>query len=450
MDFEEGENFYATDDLTSMETVPELGVRLEVFFQREHLDSLVEMADSAAWQVKELEVTQESFSHGGYRGTLRGLLIHVRNGVEMMRRGYPEDVQAAFDRFRNRIDNLVGDGDEDGGECHLTIRDPSGLSRVHNADKVGSSGKRWVIVSDFKRTYAENQELDLLDNEYKAIDEEDKLSSPEDIAKLIESSKRVAVISGAGISVESGIPPFRERTNEDGGAFWKKFDPAKNSIQNLLKDEEAQRENWRGRHFLLPKMLAAKPNPAHLIFAKLEKMGKLHKIITQNIDSLHLQSGVPLEKILEVHGHCRSLICMDNKSPLVPIPLREGNCDFRMGWEEAKKVNYFAGVEIPRCEKCGAPLTTETVKFGQPLPEGMFAACEEAVSQADLVFVVGTSLVVAPANNLPGVALSAGAKLAIVNMEETQYDRYALGLVNGPAGKFFAEVDGFLEVDKAL
>ena len=112
-------------------------------------------------------MTQESFSHGGYRGTLKGLLIHVRNGVEMMRRvssllnfflflfplshsllpqGYPENVQAAFDRFRDRIDALVGEDNEEGGECHLVIRDPSGLSRVHGGDKVSSSGKKVIYL----------------------------------------------------------------------------------------------------------------------------------------------------------------------------------------------------------------------------------------------------------------------------------------------------------------
>ena len=268
-------------------------------------------------------------------------------------------------------------------------------------------------------------------------------ASVESVAAMLRDAKRVVALTGAGISVESGIPPFRAPTQaeaEASGSIWGRFDAAKMTVQGFNHDAEMAKYWWALKHSLLPKFSAAAPNPAHKLFGELHRAGKLRAVVTQNIDSLHQAGGVPAESVIELHGNMRGLICSDNETTLNPLPYRQGACDYRCSHEDALRCNYHADTALPLCPKCGAPLRTETVMFGQPMPEKELEAARLAMAEADCLVVVGSTLIVEPANTLPGIALLSGAKLLMVNFDGTKYDEYCEALVRQPAGEFFGRV----------
>ena len=182
------------------------------------------------------------------------------------------------------------------------------------------------------------------------------------------------------------------------------------------------------------------PNPAHKFLGQLHESGQLHRVITQNIDSLHQAGGVPNEKVIELHGNMRGLVCSDHFTPLNPLPFRDGTCKYRCPYEEAQRSKFFASDPVPTCPNCNAPLRTETVMFGQPMPAEELQAARDAVAEADLLLVVGSTLIVEPANMLPGIALLQDTPVAMINFDNTKYDIYCHALVRQPAGKFLERV----------
>ena len=146
------------------------------------------------------------------------------------------------------------------------------------------------------------------------------------------------------------------------------------------------------KHMMYPEMLSAKPNPAHLLFASLHQQGKLEGVVTQNIDWLHQRSGVPHDKVLEVHGTMCGLVCSDHPTVFNPWPFRQGECDYRLTDDECRLNNYFEDTDVPNCPKCQCPLRSETVMFEQPMPEGYTARATETVANADLLFVIGCDI----------------------------------------------------------
>jgi len=185
----------------------------------------------------------------------------------------------------------------------------------------------------------------------------------------------------------------------------------------------------------------AAPNPAHNFFAVLEQQGKLGAVVTQNIDSLHTKAGVSSQKVIELHGHMRGLICSDYETELNTQPFRSGDCTFSIPAENADAIAaVYADDKVPLCPNCGCPLRTETVMFGQSMPlRAVDAACQ-AIDEADLLLVIGSTLIVQPANELPCIAIRNGAPLVIINFDETQYDHYAKGLIRHKAGEFLGAV----------
>jgi NAD-dependent deacetylase len=436
------ETMYFEDCFAELDEPPPYGIDLDVILHPTLLNITIAMPDAASWEVKELGVRQEGFSHAGYRGSLSGLLIKVRDGVEMMRGGYPQSVQPEFDKFLSKIDSLLSERTNNtlSNEIQLHIHDPSGLTNVQfdNTDSFQQSD--FIQIHYFTRTFSEYSDLGLQNQILHTISSDQQLTTAEGITTLVSNAKRIVLVSGAGISVESGIPPFRATTSsENDGVIWNTFDATKMTVQNFNNDPAVTVDWWRMKKTLLPKIKSALPNPAHNFFSLLEKKGKLHSIITQNIDSLHHRSGVSDQKIIELHGHMRSLVCSDHVTRYNPIPFGTGKCDFDVN-NEAEVEAYAQTALFPICPKCSSPLRHETVMFGQPLPEGAFEDATEAVKQCDLLFIVGTSLIVKPANELPILALQSGAPLVMVNLDETQYDQYAAGVIRDPAGQFFAEL----------
>lgn len=257
------------------------------------------------------------------------------------------------------------------------------------------------------------------------------------LVRLVQRSKRIVALTGAGISVESGITPFR--TAHGGEAIWAEFDASKMTQAAFNCDPETQAAWWALKRKLQAELAAAEPNPAHNFFGLLERQGKLAHLITQNIDSLHQKGGVSDSKMIELHGHMRGVICSDRRSLLNPEPYGEGLCDYTCALDAVDPT------AVPSCPKCRAPLRTETVMFQQAMPSGAVERAREVLKTADLLIVVGSTLLVAPANELPAEALRRKVPVAMVNLDDTRYDEHVHVLLRQPAGEVFQEVVEMLD-----
>ena len=229
---------------------------------------------------------------------------------------------------------------------------------------------------------------------------------------MLRESRRTVIFTGAGMSTESGIPDFRSP-----GGIWTRMQPIE--FKDFLSDPAARRLSWQRRLEMEEIWKTVKPNDGHRAVAELVTRGSASHVITQNIDGLHQQGGVPAEKVIELHGNTRTAKCLD--------------CDTRM--EIAEILAYFAAHgDAPDCAKCGGLVKTATISFGQPMPETEMARAEAAVRACDLMLVLGSSLVVYPAAGFPLQAKRQGARLAILNREETPLDRFADLVVNAEIG----------------
>ena len=228
----------------------------------------------------------------------------------------------------------------------------------------------------------------------------------------IKAATRIVGFTGAGISTESGIPDFR---SPDG--VW-----ARNRIvdfQEFVSSEEGRIEYWRQKVANWPAMRAARPNDGHYAFVELYRQGKLSALVTQNIERLHQQSGLPSEMVFELHGTTTEAVCL--------------SCEDRITSDEAcERVN--GGEKAPRCRLCGGFLKPATISFGQSMPWSVMAKAARAAEDCDLLLAVGSSLVVEPAASIPRVAKQAGARLVIVNRDETALDNLADLVVRGEIG----------------
>ncbi|HMI97680.1 MAG TPA: Sir2 family NAD-dependent protein deacetylase [Micropepsaceae bacterium] len=224
----------------------------------------------------------------------------------------------------------------------------------------------------------------------------------EHLAGLLRQSRRVVVFTGAGISTESGIPDFRSP-----GGVWDRMPPI--NFEDFLASQAKRRETWRRRFAMEDLFAGAKPNSGHLAVAELVKRGKVSHVITQNIDNLHQASGIPTEKIIELHGNTTYATCLD-------CGARYDIAALRHSFEEKGAV--------PDC-RCGGPVKAATISFGQAMPEDAMRRAHDAAIACDFFLVAGSSLVVYPAAGFPLTAKRAGAKLAILNRTPTAQDDYA-------------------------
>lgn len=224
-----------------------------------------------------------------------------------------------------------------------------------------------------------------------------------DLARLIADARRIAVFTGAGISTESGIPDFRSP-----GGVWSKMKPI--YFQDFVASEERRREAWERAFNGRAGWVGREPNAGHLAVARLVAQGRASAVITQNVDNLHQASGVPSERVIELHGNASYATCLE--------------CGERHELE-ALKILYQATGDLPACRLCGGIVKTATISFGQAMPLGPMARAEAETRACDLFLVLGSSLVVYPAAGFPVMAKTNGAVLAIVNREETELDGYA-------------------------
>jgi len=235
------------------------------------------------------------------------------------------------------------------------------------------------------------------------------------VATWIAEARQVVALTGAGVSTASGIPDFRGPQG-----LWT-TQPEKERLFSLdayLEDPEVRQQVWRLR--LENPAFTAGPNDAHLALAELERRGHLHTLVTQNIDGLHQAGGTDPDRVVEIHGTIHEVECLscDRRVPVGPVldEVRRGDPD-------------------PRCPSCGGLQKTATVSFGQSLDPSLLQRAHDATMGCDLMLAVGTSLVVHPVALLPRTALEAGARLVIVNAEETPYDDRAGAVLRGDAGE---------------
>jgi NAD-dependent deacetylase len=244
------------------------------------------------------------------------------------------------------------------------------------------------------------------------------------IAARIKKGGKNVVFTGAGISTESGIPDYRSQ-----GGIWDKFRPV--YFDEFMSSKESRVEYWRRWEELYTEIAKAKPNPAHTALARLNDMGLLQAVVTQNIDGLHQASGLPDNKIVELHGNTCRIRCMScqKTSPIDKVQHRLANGD-----------------TAPECV-CGGYLKPDTISFGQAMP---LAEVEKSIAlsgECDFFLIVGSTLVVQPAAQMPIYAKEKGAFLAIINLSDTPCDSICDVLIREKAGDVFPQI--IEEVERA-
>jgi len=231
----------------------------------------------------------------------------------------------------------------------------------------------------------------------------------------VDASTRIVALTGAGISTESGIPDFRGPQG-----VWTR-DPKAERLSNIhhyMSHPEVRKLSWKSR--LDHPAWQARPNAGHHALVELERRGKLHALITQNIDGLHQQAGNSPEKVIEVHGTLHQVMCMQ--------------CDWRAPMQ-AVLDRVRAGEEDPPCEHCGGILKSATISFGQPLVPELIERAMEAAADSELLLAVGTSLQVYPIAGAVPAAKAAGARVVIANAEATPFDNLADAVLRTPIGE---------------
>lgn len=223
------------------------------------------------------------------------------------------------------------------------------------------------------------------------------------LADRLRAAERVVVFTGAGVSTESGIPDFRSP-----GGVWSRMKPI--TLQEFVASEEKRREAWTRVFSGRMGWTGAEPNAGHRAVARLVEAGKASAVITQNVDNLHQDSGVPDDRLIELHGNASYATCL--------------SCGSRNELEDLRAPFVDEGV-IPSCRWCGGLVKTATISFGQAMPEAAMARAQAEALACDLFLVLGSSLVVYPAAGLPLLAHENGAALAIVNREPTEQDPFA-------------------------
>jgi NAD-dependent deacetylase len=242
----------------------------------------------------------------------------------------------------------------------------------------------------------------------------------DELKRMIADAGTIVGFTGAGISTESGIPDFRSP-----GGIWTKYKPIE--FSDFMASEEARRETWRRKFATEPTLNKATPNAGHRALAKLVEQGKMPAIITQNIDGLHQASGVPDNKVIELHGNTTYAACLDCRRR------------YELDWVR----NIFADDErLPVCTDCGGHIKTATISFGQSMPEAAMTRAHQVTMAADLFIVLGSSLVVYPAAGFPILAKRNGARLVIVNREPTEQDDLADLVIHADIGPTMSRAVG--------
>ena len=238
-----------------------------------------------------------------------------------------------------------------------------------------------------------------------------------ELSQYIKGAKNIVVFTGAGISTESGIPDFRGPQG-----VWKTNTPI--YFQDFIGSEKVRKESWKRKFSGKDIVKKAKPNTGHFAVAEIINKHQSAYLITQNVDNLHQDAGVPEDKITEIHGNASYASCLD--------------CETRYELRPIKKV-FLENGAVPYCDSCGGIIKTATISFGQSMPEEGMQIAQRKTLGCDLFITIGTSLVVYPAAGFPKLAKEIGAKLVIINNEATDLDPIADLVIHEQIGKVFSD-----------
>ena len=239
----------------------------------------------------------------------------------------------------------------------------------------------------------------------------------QELSQYISEAKNIVIFTGAGISTESGIPDFRGPHG-----VWKTITPI--YFQDFIGSEEVRKDSWKRKFSGQDIIKKAKPNIGHLAVSEIINKHESAYLITQNVDNLHQDAGVPDDKITEIHGNAHYASCLD--------------CGIRYALNSIKKA-FLENGTVPYCDSCGGIIKTATISFGQPMPEEGMQIAQTKTLGCDLFITIGTSLVVYPAAGFPKLAKEIGAKLVNINNEPTDFDPIADLVIHEQIGKVFSE-----------
>ena len=243
----------------------------------------------------------------------------------------------------------------------------------------------------------------------------------EELTLLVDASDQIVFFTGAGISTESGIPDFRS----PGTGLWTKMKPI--PFDEFIASDEVRQESWRRRFSGDRTLDDARPNQGHRSVAQLVDEGRCIAVITQNVDNLFQAAGVPDDMVIELHGNAGYAKCLT-------CEIRYELADLELQFRETGRVQP--------CSRCGGIVKSATISFGQAMPEAAMQRAKEATEDCDLMVVAGSSLVVYPAAGFPEYAKQLGARVAILNREETPLDPIADVVVNREIGPTLSFVVG--------
>jgi len=240
------------------------------------------------------------------------------------------------------------------------------------------------------------------------------------VRQWIDEARRIVVLTGAGISTESGIPDFRGPQG-----LWTRNPAAEKmaTLQHYMADPEVRKAAWQNR--LESPAWTAEPNAGHRALVALQRRGTLELLVTQNVDGLHQRAGSAPERVVEIHGTMREVTCMA--------------CGQRAPMERAL-ARVRAGEEDPACRTCGGILKSATISFGQGLVQHDLLRAQGAARRCDLMLAVGTKLSVYPVAGIVPVAKQAGARVVIVNADETEMDSIADAVLRGSIGEVLPRI----------
>eukprot|EP01103_Thecamoeba_quadrilineata_P006124 TRINITY_DN15851_c0_g1_i1.p1 TRINITY_DN15851_c0_g1~~TRINITY_DN15851_c0_g1_i1.p1 ORF type:complete len:450 (+),score=48.55 TRINITY_DN15851_c0_g1_i1:23-1351(+) len=365
------------------------------------LDRCLMKTDTACLDIPEIEFSTAEGT--GRYCTIYQFLVETRDKISTisMPRGTPQ-----YEKLMETLEKLQ---EMISGERPFTIviQDPFANSFI-SGDSQKIQCKKW------QRTWYHIDTFGL--QEYPKY----QYTGNEGVKKLLDlvrSSSKIVIFSGAGVSTESGLSAYRG-IGEDN--IWDKFDPNDEKISNFLADEEVRQRYWH-RHVLFYEQLQkAFPNPSHLFSKVLQDQGKLHAVVTQNIDGMYSKCGVFDSNIIELHGTTEFIICL--------------SCSQRLPSSQFHQVLKQSQGKVPPCSHCGGFLKPDTISFGMPLRSEVLALAKQKIEECDLLLVMASSLIVKPVCYLPGDALAKGTPLAIMNIGETDFDKYATVLINEKTG----------------
>jgi NAD-dependent deacetylase len=235
--------------------------------------------------------------------------------------------------------------------------------------------------------------------------------------ELLDAAGKIVGFTGAGVSTESGISDYRSQ-----GGIWEKFTPV--YLDDFINDPAKRTLYWERKQALWDSIRTARPGPAHEFFRVLHDGGKLHGLITQNIDGLHEKSGIPSDKIVNLHGTTLEIICL--------------GCGTVS--EAEQTMARLDPQSPPLCESCGGLLKPNTISFGQQLVSDDLARAEFLARSCDLMIAAGSTLQVQPAATYPMIARESGAKLVIITLSDTPLDGYADLVINEKLGDYLSDI----------